>query len=66
LKKKIRRDGPTLGEEAGGVARGPCARLSSIQLRFHKGTVKLYCNNLAHFANVAQNPREKPHIIFKK
>jgi hypothetical protein len=40
LKKKIRQDGPTLGEEAAGVAGGPCARLLSIQLRFHKGTVK--------------------------
>jgi hypothetical protein len=45
---KIRQDGPTLGEEAAGVVGGPCVRLLLIQFRFHKGTVKLYYNNLTH------------------
>jgi hypothetical protein len=63
---KIILNGLALGEEAAGVAGGPCARLISIQLRFHKGTVKLYCINLSHFANVPQNTREEPHIILIK
>jgi hypothetical protein len=61
---KIRQYGATIGEKVAREAGGPCVRLISIQFRFHKGTEKLYCINLTHFANVPQNPREKPHIIF--
>jgi hypothetical protein len=55
LKRKIRQDGLTLGEEAAGVAGGPCVRLLSIQFRFHKGTVKLYYNNLTHLQTFHRN-----------
>jgi hypothetical protein len=57
LKMKIRQHGPTFGEEAAGVAGGPCASLSLILFRFHKGTVKLYYDKLAHLQTFHRNQR---------
>jgi hypothetical protein len=50
LYKKIRQIGLTLGPVAAGVAGGPCNRLPSIKLRFHKGIKKIYCGNRLHLA----------------
>jgi hypothetical protein len=47
LYKKIRQIRLTLGA---GVAGGPCNRLHTIKLRFHKGIKKLYCGNRLHLA----------------
>jgi hypothetical protein len=48
------------------VAGGLCARLLSIQLRFRKGTVKLYCNNLAHLCKHSTESKGKASHNFHK
>jgi hypothetical protein len=48
------------------VAGGPCTRLLLIQLRFRKGTVKLYYNNLVHLCKHSTESKGKASHNFHK